>query len=175
MRDVFANIVVRDEEPSDINAIYNLTKRAFLGKRYSDGNEQDLINALRDGGALAQSLVAEEAGEIVGHIAISPAVAKNGSDDWYALGPIAVEPARQRHGIGSILISYCMERLVASNARGCIVLGDTGYYPRHGFVHRPDLAPDGQPTAHYMVRPLNGQTPDKVVDFHPIFQMTGTP
>lgn len=174
MQDMPASLFIRREAPDDIGAIYDLAKRAFHGKSYSDGDEQDLINALRDAGALTLSLVAEKAGVITGHVAISPAVAQDGSDGWYALGPIAVEPARQRQGIGGSLIRESMERLTGMSARGCIVLGDTNYYPRHAFVLRPDLAPVDEPARHYMVRALNGHSPESVVSFHPIFQMTGT-
>jgi predicted N-acetyltransferase YhbS len=174
MRNQTTRHFIRPETSEDIVAIHTLTKSAFHGKSFSDGTEPDLINALRNVGALTLSLVADDAGTILGHVAISPAIAADGSDDWYALGPIAVVPTCQRQGIGGHLIRGSMERLIAMKARGCIVLGDTKFYPRHGFVPRPDLSPPGQPAAHYMVRALNGQTPDTVVDFHPIFQMTGT-
>jgi putative acetyltransferase len=173
MHDALA-CVIRLETPADTRAINDLTTRAFRGKPCSDGDEQDLINALRDAGVLTLSLVADAAGLIVGHVAISPAFAADGSDGWYALGPIAVCPTLQRRGIGGRLIKDSMDRLIAMKARGCIVLGDTNYYPRHGFLPRPDLAPKDAPSAHYMIRALNGQTPETVVAFHPIFQMTGT-
>ena len=174
MHDSFASVVVRSEEPSDIEPIHQLTRRAFHGKPYSEGDEQDLIDALRGVGALTLSLVAEDSGAIIGHVAISPAFAADGTDGWYALGQISVEPAHQRQGIGGRLIKDSMEQLIALTARGCIVLGDTNSYPRHGFVPRPDLAPEDQPAQHYMVRALNGVPENTVVSFHPIFQVTGT-
>ena len=173
MHNASASLFIRREEAQDIEAIHALTERAFHGKPYSDGDEHDLITALRGAGALMLSLVVEDAGAIIGHVAISPAFAKEGSEGWYALGPIAVEPTRQRQGIGGRLIRDGMDRLIAMKARGCILIGDTNYYPRHGFVPRPDLAPDDQPAQHFMVRSLNGQAPETVVDFHPIFPMTG--
>jgi putative acetyltransferase len=166
-------VTIRPEAATDTAAIYNLTKRAFDGKRYSDGTEQDLIGALRAAGALAVSLVAEEGGEIVGHVALSPAVAQDGSAAWYALGPISVEPSRQRQGIGARLIREGMELLVVMGATGCVLIGDTNYYPRHGFVPRPDLAPIGEPAAHYMVRALSDQASDTSVSFHRVFQEIG--
>jgi putative acetyltransferase len=147
--------------------------RAFDGKRYSDGNEQDVVNALRAAGALAISLVAEDNGEIVGHVAISPAVAQDGSAGWYALGPISVEPSRQRQGIGGQLIRESMGCLVAMRATGCVLIGDTNYYRRHGFIPRPDLAPIGEPAAHYMVLALTDRTSDTSVSFHQVFQEIG--
>lgn len=169
-------VLIRPETAADTGAIYDLTKRAFLGKRYSDGTEPDLIDALRAAGALPVSLVAEQDGVIIGHVAYSPAIAEDGSAGWYALGPISVEPKRQRQGIGRDLIREGMDRLLAMNAAGCVLIGDTNYYPQHGFVPRPDLAPAGEPAEHYMVRPLTPGAPETRVSFHPVFHdFAGTP
>lgn len=165
---------IRPETATDRAAIQDLTTRAFAGRSYSDGDEQDLIEALRNAGALAVSLVAEANGKIVGHVALSPAFAQNGSRGWYALGPISVDPEHQRQGIGAKLIREGMERLARLNATGCVLIGDTGYYPRHGFVPRPDLAPSGEPAEHYMVRSLTDKMPDTCVSFHPVFQKLGS-
>lgn len=170
------DVLIRPETAADRAAIHDLTRRAFLGKRYSDGTEPDLIDALRAAGALAVSLVAEQNGVIVGHIALAPALAEDGSSGWYSLGPISVEPRHQRRGIGRDLIREGMERLVARGAAGCVLIGDTNYYPRHGFVPRPELAPAGEPAEHYMVRPLAPLAPETCVSFHPVFQdFAGTP
>ena len=156
-------------------AVYSLTKLAFAGKRYSDGNEQDVIEALRAAGALAVSLVADQQGQIIGHVALSPAIAQDGSQGWYALGPISVEPGSQRQGIGEMLIREAMARLVALQATGCVLIGDTRYYSRHGFVPRPDLAPPCEPAEHYMIRPLSETAPETSVSFHPAFNASAAP
>jgi putative acetyltransferase len=160
---------VRLECPADIAAIHELTRRAFLGKPYSQGDEQDLNDALRNAGALVLSLVAEREGVIVGHVAFSPGVTEDAAGGWYALGPIAVDPDLQRQGIGGRLIAKGMELLMGLGAQGCVLIGDTGYYPRHGFVPRPDLAPVGEPAQHYMVRKLDPTAPDAIVSFHTVF------
>ena len=51
--------IIRDERRGDVRAIYDLTKRAFAPMPFAGGNEQDLINIVRDAGALSISLVAE--------------------------------------------------------------------------------------------------------------------
>jgi putative acetyltransferase len=166
-------VIVRPETATDVAAIYDLTARAFDSKSYADGSEQDLIDALRAAGALAISLVAEKDGAIIGHLALSPALAQDGSRGWYALGPISVEPTLQRQGIGTMLIRESMALLAAMDAVGCVVMGDTNYYRRHGFMHRPDLAPDGGPTKYFMVRSLTERTQDTSVSFHPVFSEFG--
>jgi putative acetyltransferase len=173
VRKLTSDILIRSESASDIERIFDLTKRAFQEKSFSDGQEQFLINALRDQGALELSLVATCDGEIVGHVAFSPAIAQNGTDGWFALGPIAVEPALQRLTIGARLISKGLALLAEKKARGCVVIGDTNYYPRHGFVPRPDLAPQGESAAHFMVKSLDGLAVDTVLSFHPVFHGLG--
>jgi putative acetyltransferase len=167
------SVRVRPETPADIRAIHDLTRRAFLGKPYSQGDEQHLNDALRSAGVLVLSLVAERDGVIVGHVAFSPGVSNDAAGGWYALGPISVDPDHQRQGIGGRLIAAGLERLVALGAKGCVLIGDTGYYPRHGFVPRPDLAPAGEPAQHYMIRKLDPAAPDTIVSFHPIFHALG--
>jgi putative acetyltransferase len=169
------NVSIRSETRADFQAIHHLTNRAFDGKPYSDGTEPELIDRMRASDALVFSLVAELDKSIVGHVALSPAFAEDGSEGWYALGPISVEPALQRKGVGAMLIRDAMIRLTQVKARGCIVLGDVNYYTRHGFVPRPDLAHLGEPAEHFMVRLLADEDAETVVSFHPILQTTGTP
>jgi putative acetyltransferase len=173
MSDLAAKIEIRSEIPNDVCVISQLTKRAFADKSFSDGDEQDMIEALRDCGALTISLVAVLNDQIVGHVAFSPAIARDGSEGWFALGPIAVEPPLQRRGIGGALIREGVNRLAALGSRGCILIGDTRYYPRHGFIPRPDLCPDGEPAEAYMILPLNGYLPNTSVAFHSIFHGLG--
>jgi len=75
---------IRPETPKDYECIYALTNVAFEFMPYSDGTEAECINKLRADGDLKLSLVAVEQGNIVGHIAFSPAfiagISKDGLD-----------------------------------------------------------------------------------------------
>lgn len=42
---------IRKEEVKDYNEIYTVLKAAFDSAQQADGNEQDLVNALREGNA----------------------------------------------------------------------------------------------------------------------------
>jgi putative acetyltransferase len=128
------NILIRPEALTDHDAIYDVTKRAFAPMPYAGGNEQDLVNVLRNVGALSLSLVAEQHGKVVGHVALSPVAHESGVEEWFGLGPISVEPALQRQGVGGMLISEAKTWMNARKARGCILVGDTKYYSRHGFI-----------------------------------------
>jgi len=65
----------------------------------SSHTEQFIIEALRDAKALTVSLVAEEHGRVVGHIAFSPVSMSDGTDGWYGLGPVSVLPGPFRKNI----------------------------------------------------------------------------
>ena len=160
---------IRPERPGDAAGIWHVTKRAFAGLPYADGNEQDIISALRGCGALAISLVAEHRDRILGHVAFSPAVPEDSSPGWYALGPVAVEPGFQRQGIGRRLIRAGIAGLQERGAAGCIVVGDTHYYSQFGFVSAPERAPAGAPAEHFMVLRLGGPMPKGRVEFHQAF------
>jgi putative acetyltransferase len=162
-------VAIRSERPEDIRAIYDLTKRAFAPMAFAGGDEQDLIDAVRDAGALSISLVAEIDSRIVGHVAFTPAKAADNTPGWFGLGPVAVEPELQRKGIGSQLINEGLGKLREWNAAGCIVLGDPTYYQRFGFLPFPALAPAGQPPEYFMILPMMESQPKAVVDFHPLF------
>jgi putative acetyltransferase len=164
------NLIIRPETPTDHAAIYDLTKRAFAPMPYAGGDEQDLINKLRDAGALAISLVAENDGRIVGHVAFSPAFAADGSEGWYALGPVSAEPELKHQGIGSAIINAGLNMLRARNAAGCVLVGNPAYYSRFGFLPFRDLCPKGEPAEYFQILPLRIAEPTAVVRFHPIFQ-----
>ncbi|MGB1498811.1 GNAT family N-acetyltransferase, partial [Alloalcanivorax venustensis] len=64
---------IRHEQSRDIDAIHEVTLAAFLNAPHSDHNEQVIVQGLREAGALSVSLVAEQDGRVVGHLAVSPA------------------------------------------------------------------------------------------------------
>jgi predicted N-acetyltransferase YhbS len=124
------DITVRAEGPEDLQAIREVHRQAF-------GQEEEarLVDALREGGYAHLSLVAEETGQIVGHILFSdlPIVTPTGTVPALALAPVAVLPARQRQGIGSRLVQEGLRACANADHHAVIVLGHPGYYPRFGF------------------------------------------
>jgi putative acetyltransferase len=136
---------------------------------FAGGNEQDLLNVLRNAGALSLSLVAEQHGKVVGHVALSPVAHESGVEGWFGLGPISVEPALQRKGVGGLLISEATAWMNARKARGCILVGDTKYYSRHGFMPSAANAPETEPAEYFMVLPLDNTIPAGRFSFHPAF------
>lgn len=166
-------LTLRPETPADHAAIYALTKRAFAPMSYAAGDEQDLINALRNAGALTLSLVAIQNDTLVGHIAFSPAFADDGSPGWFALGPVSVAPEMQSQGIGAALIREGIAELEKKAAAGCILTGNPKYYARFGFVLFPDLAPKEEPAKFFMILPMGVTEPTARMAFHPAFYEGG--
>ena len=63
-------MILRTEEPRDYESVYHVIKDAFEVAEERDGNEQDLVIALRSSDAFIPnlSIVAEVDGIVVGHI-----------------------------------------------------------------------------------------------------------
>ena len=167
------SVIVRFERRADADAIRSVTAEAFAGAPHADGSEQDIPEKLRNAGALRLSLVAEDGDEIVGHIAFSPAVV-GGETDWVALGPVSVRPDRQSEGIGSRLIEGGLDQ-VRRGAKGCVLLGDPGYYGRFGFVPAEGLRWGTVSAPHLQVLIWNGEMPEGEVAFHPAFGAADEP
>ncbi len=150
------NVEIRPERPTDIDAISRITELAFRSHPYSEQTEQFIIEALRRSGALTVSLVAVLDAQVVGHIAFSPVSFSDGSTDWYGLGPLSVSPEFQRRGIGQALVRAGLSELRALGAKGCVLVGDPGFYGRFGFRSDPCCTFDGVPQQFVLSLPLDG-------------------
>ena len=97
-------MILRQELPKDYETVHHLIADSFATAEHSDGNEADLVAALRTGPSFVPALsrVAEVQGEIVGHILLTKAHV--GSTTVLALAPLSVKPQFQRQGIGRALI-----------------------------------------------------------------------
>jgi len=162
-------INIRPEKSSDVEAIYAITKLAFSGMPFTEGDEPDLIDKLRQRGLLVLSLVADEGGIVVGQITFSPARISSGTSPWFALGPVSVIPERQGEGIGSSLINEGLNQIGDLGALGCILTGNPAYYRRFGFELRPGNCPVNEQEEHFMVRVLGSVEPEGTFSFHETF------
>lgn len=160
---------IRSELPSDSAAIESVTVSAFRNAAHADHTEQFIVRELRNADALFVSLVAEDGGSVVGHVAVSPVTISDGAVGWYGLGPISVEPEQQGAGIGTQLMQAALNALRSSGASGCVVLGAPGYYSRFGFVADPRLVLPGVPPEFFQVLSFNGSLPTGNVSYHAAF------
>ena len=159
-------MIIRDERPSDIDVITKITVAAFADCPHGNHTEQFIIHALRAAGALSVSLVAEIDGRVVGHIAFSPVMIAGQNCSWFGLGPVSVRPDCQRRGIGTALIAEGMKRLRESGAKGCLLVGDPGYYERFGFRNLAELILEGVPPENFLGLPFGEDRPQGMVVFH---------
>jgi putative acetyltransferase len=120
-------IEIREERADDVAAVRELSRRAF-----GQDQESNIVDALRANDAALLSLVATLNDRVVGHIMYSP-VTVGGNVKGAALGPMAVLPEYQRHGIGSKLIEAGNRKLKDASCPFIIVVGHADYYPRFGF------------------------------------------
>jgi putative acetyltransferase len=120
---------IRSERPEDISGIRRVHQTAF-----GTDIEADLVDALRTQSQPLISLVAHDDDTVVGHILFSP-VNLSSQPGLHILGlaPMAVMPARQRHGIGSALVRAGLEESRRLGFAAVVVLGHAEYYPRFGF------------------------------------------
>lgn len=163
-------MLIRNERPGDEDAIHGLTLAAFEPMAFSDGTEAPIIRSLRASGDLTLSLVAEENGAIVGHIAFSPVTIDGIHDNWFGLGPVSVRPGMQRQGIGKALILKGLEMLRERGARGCALIGNPRIYSRVGFESDGRLS-YGNLASSYVQRILfSGPAPHGELKFSPAFE-----
>lgn len=166
-------IVIRRETDTDVSAIADLTAAAFETLEISNHTEQFIIAALRTANALTVSLVAEEAGRVIGHIAFSPVTISDGTPNWYGLGPVAVLPAYQQQGIGKALIREGLSQLKELHAQGCCLVGHPEYYRKFGFENVSGLEIEGVPPEVFFALSFDGHMPKGTVAFHAAFMADG--
>lgn len=120
---------IRFEQTTDIPAVHSVNCEAF-----ESPTEADLADVLRARAEEVISLVAEEEGDVVGHILFSPVTFPGTAPlRAMALAPMAVRPARQRVGIGSALVRRGLEECRRRGVAAVVVVGHPEYYPRFGF------------------------------------------
>lgn len=160
---------IRSEQPADVDTIRALTRAAFEKAPHASGTEAAIVDALRDAGALTLSLVAEDGGKILGHVAFSPVTV--GSDaGWYGLGPVSVWPDSQGRGIGQLLIRHGLDALAQMGAKGCVLIGDPAYYSRFGFVADPAVTYAGLPPQYVQRLAFGDSIPSGEIVYHSGFE-----
>jgi putative acetyltransferase len=151
-------MLIRRECPDDVNAIRTVTTRAFDGMPYSSGSEPRLVDALRSdrGWIAALSLVAEVDCVVVGHVVCTRATLSGRT--CLGLGPLSVDPAWQRLGVGSALMHAVLGAADALGEPLVVLLGNPAYYHRFGFKLASEYGidpPVAQWASHFQARTLS--------------------
>jgi putative acetyltransferase len=121
-------MLIRLEQEKDRDAVHAVNTAAFGGSA-----EADLVDTLRDLTLPVISIVAEDEGDVVGHIMFVP-VSLSGHPGLEVMGlaPMAVAPEQQRKGVGVELVNAGLLACKQLEFVAAVVLGHPEYYPRFG-------------------------------------------
>ncbi len=159
-------IRIRSERPGEEAAIHALNDAAFG----TVDDESAIVDRLRgtdrwiDGGSLV-AVDDEAGGEIVGHLLVSEgdlALDPGETRRVWMVGPVAVTPRRQRHGIGGQLVRAAIALGTERGQPLLLLLGHADYYPRFGFEPARAIgieAPRPWRDANWLARRLPAWTP----------------
>ena len=153
-------MIIRPETAADHDAIRKINDEAF-----GDPIDAKLVDAIRasDRYVPELSLVAVSEGQTLGHVISSYVDVEPGARRVLQVGPLAVLPAHQRHGIGTALME---ETIRIADARGeplLLIEGNPKYYERFGFTRADAVGIEPPPEAlgpqYFMIRPLASYDP----------------
>ncbi|MGE6487107.1 GNAT family N-acetyltransferase [Paenisporosarcina sp. NPDC076898] len=162
---------IRTETKNDFKHVFNLNYTTF-GNR---DDEAKLVEQIRfsDGFIPKLSIVAEDQGDIVGHLLLSKAKLTNEGKDKVVivLAPVAVLPKFQKKGIGSKLIEEGLKRAKKEGYGLVFLIGHPDYYPKFGFqparAHGLELTQFQVPDDVFMVCELiDGELENNVGELH---------
>jgi predicted N-acetyltransferase YhbS len=124
-----APFAIRAERTSDVVA-----REALLDACFGDNRHTRTCQRLRDGRAPAEGLALSAVrsdGRLVGTVRLWHVSA--GGIPALILGPLAVDGASRKLGVGAALITRALAAASARGHRAVILLGDAHYYARFGF------------------------------------------
>lgn len=130
------NIEIRESLPDDVTPIEKLYPKAFP--------EEDLLPVVREllgEQSIVLSLVAVADDALAGHAIFTTCSIAGSPEKVALLGPLAVDPARQRQGVGSAIVGAGLRQLEVAGMSRVYVLGDPAYYGRFGFAPENDVTP----------------------------------
>jgi predicted N-acetyltransferase YhbS len=124
-----APFAIRAERTSDVVA-----REALLDACFGDNRHMRTCQRLRDGRMPAEGLAfsAVARGRLVGTLRLWHVSA--GGVPALVLGPLAVNSAYRKLGVGAALMVHAMAAATARGHRAVLLLGDAPYYGRFGFT-----------------------------------------
>jgi predicted N-acetyltransferase YhbS len=123
---ILAASPITSETPADREAVERLVLDAFGPGRFAKTAER-----LRERAGIEAGFVVREAGAIVGSVRLWRIMI--GEVEALFLGPIAVDAASRRAGLGAELVAACVDHARSIGAAGVLLVGDLPYFARFGF------------------------------------------
>ena len=123
-------VVVRDAGAGEGPAI-----RAVHAEAFPTDAEARLVDRLLAGHDVIFSILAEAAGQVVGHTLLTSMTHEQGGSvrGLVGLAPLAVRPETQRRGIGRALVREALRQSAEHRVAAVFVLGDPDFYRPLGF------------------------------------------
>jgi predicted N-acetyltransferase YhbS len=123
-----ASFAIRAERAADVAA-----RETLLDASFGENRHARTCQRLRDGHLPAEGLAftAVRRGRLVGTVRLWHVNA--GGVPALVLGPLAVDPACRKLGIGAALMQHALASARARGHAAVILLGDAPYYGRFGF------------------------------------------
>lgn len=134
-------IFIRPQRAGEVEALAGLIETAFRTARVSDGREQDFFRdtlMAEDRFLPGLSLVAERAGEPVGHVMLT----RLWAEGLLLLAPLSVRTDLRGHGVGARLMRAVLRKAQAEGWCGVVLVGGPG------ILRTLRLSADGIPWAH---------------------------
>ena len=124
-----APFAIRAERASDVVA-----REALLDACFGENRHARTCQRLRDGRAPAEGLAlsAVARGQLIGTVRLWHVSA--GGIPALILGPLAVDRAFRKLGVGAALMDHALAAARARGHRAVLLLGDAPYYERFGFL-----------------------------------------
>lgn len=148
-------LVLVNETAAHGAAIETLLNAAFGPGRFAKVSER-----VREFADFAQELsfVALEEGKLIGSVRMWRVNA--GERPGVFLGPLAVDAAERRHGLGAMLVERACEAAKAAGEACVVLVGDLPYFQRVGFEHAPDVRlPGPVDPKRVLFRSFDAETP----------------
>jgi len=122
-------IDIREEVPGDVPA-----REALLERCFGAGRHRKTVAKLRRHRLPAEGLAlsAHQDGTLVGTVRLWN-IAAGSAGEALLLGPIAVHPERQGHGLGARLMRRALAEAAWCGHKSVLLVGDAPYYARFGF------------------------------------------
>ncbi len=145
--------VVEAETPADRDGVLAVVAAAFGPGRFAKTAER-----LREGARPLVSLVARDGGSVVGSVRLWPI--RIGEVPAAFLGPIAVDEAWRRSGVGAVLVERACEEAAAMGLASVLLVGDAPYFGRFGFVRAEGVVlPGPADPRRILIRTPGGESP----------------
>ena len=119
-------------------ALYDAAVEALYAQAFGPGRHAKAAARLREGHSCRRdvSFVALADGQLIGACRLWPLVTDQGHQALF-LGPIAVAPDRQGHGLGGTLVEACLEASDRLTGLPVILVGDLAFFEPYGFQRVP--------------------------------------